>query len=176
MSANHMIAQYLGVVVAKSSLLFLGAAVMTLAMRRLGAAARHLVWIGAFVGAALLPVLGAIAPAWKVAILSTAPSPKAETRSLQVARVDDEKQIPRYARDDKQVPSQRYALDESATRNPRSTAVAGQPSLHIDALTVLLLVWAAGTLLLLSRLLFSVLSLRRLRRRAAAVADAEWER
>jgi hypothetical protein len=81
-----MIAQYLLVVGAKSSLLFIGALLITLSMPRRAAAARHLVWIGAIVAAALLPVMGAFAPSWNVPVVSHA---RATASSLARA-ADDE--------------------------------------------------------------------------------------
>ena len=178
MSAYHLIAQYLSVVVAKSSLLLLSAAIITVGMRRRGAAARHLVWIGAILGAALLPVLGAVGPVWNVAVLSAAPALKDEQQIFPFAQDDKQKQIlpfvpsvlegTRFARDDKS-----FAPADKQKQVPNG---APRGSAHIDSVTVLLLVWAAGALVLLSRIVFSILALRQLQGRATAVDTAEWDR
>ena len=168
----HTIANSLIVVVAKSSLLFLGAALITMAMRRRGAAARHLVWIGAIAGAALLPEVTALVPAWNVRVL------------------ENEQQIPRFFQSDNN-PSLPLA-DDAPSASSASARIAAvtpgiapdvshgtafePPSPQIEGMDVLLVVWAAGTLLLLIEITLSLLSLRRLQRRATLLTDATWDR
>jgi beta-lactamase regulating signal transducer with metallopeptidase domain len=181
MSANS-IANYLIVVVAKSSLLFLGATLITVAMRRRGAAARHLVWIGAIVGAALLPVVGALLPVWNVPVLSTA---------RHTARV-----TPHPSGDDLRAAQNPASVSSPAMPNGTalSATTSGEsavatlapdvsrattfqpPSLHVDGVLVLLVVWGTGTALFLFQMVLSVLSLTRLQRRATSVADPTWDR
>jgi len=180
--SGNTIANYLIVVVAKSSLLFLGATLITVRMRRRGAAARHLVWIGAIVGAALLPVVGALLPVWNVPVLSTArytarvaPHPSEDDlRAAQNPASVSSPAMPNGA----SLSATMSGESAAATRAPdASRATTFQhPSLHVDGVLVLLVVWGTGTVLFLFQMVLSVLSLSRLQRRAMSVADPTWNR
>ena len=168
------IAQLLLVVGAKSSLLFLGAALVTLGMRRRAAAARHLMWMGAIVGAALLPAVGAFVPTWNLPVLATASS---ASPSLPVpARASAYE--PPSARSAAPVPR---ATVRNANTFPEpigdlASATPSAPARHIDGVLTLLVLWGAGAALLMSQLLLGALFLIRVRKRATPVANSAWNR
>lgn len=158
------IAQYLLVVGAKSSLFFLAAALLTLGMRRRAAAGRHLIWIGAIVGAALLPVVGAFVPSWSVPVPASprlaAPAPS-----------------PAPAYEPAAAPAPRAAARVIAPLGAPAPAVrATTPHLHIDVTLALLVLWAAGAVLLLLQIAFGALFLMRVRNRATAITDPACDR
>jgi beta-lactamase regulating signal transducer with metallopeptidase domain len=169
---TRAIAQYLFVVGAKSSLVLLGAALVTLGMRRRAAAARHLVWMGAIAAAALLPAVGALVPTWNVPLFaspSAAPPslPRASAHELPAAR------------------SPSTMTDASAPNNSvfakplgeLASATASAPrETHIDGTLALLVFWASGAALFLSQIVFSALFLMRVRHRSTPVANAAWNR
>jgi beta-lactamase regulating signal transducer with metallopeptidase domain len=181
---TRMIAQYLVVVGVKSSLLLAGAALSTLGMRRRAAAARHLVWIGAIIGAAFLPVVGALAPAWNVRLLSI---PAATTSLTPTAQYEHQvaAAAPLAARQHR-----------APNGDPSALAASGKitvatPTLALDAdraatakrtwpsgagVVALVALWALGAIWFLVRIVSSVLSLGRLRHRATPVTAVAWER
>jgi hypothetical protein len=178
----HPIAQYLLIIGVKSSLLFVGAGLLTLGMRRRGAAIRHVVWLGAIVGSALLPAVGVFVPAVNVPILATRTLPESSP--------------PRAPSDEGQVLSAPATLNISLPNGERSSPLSpgGSPATtpaqarvvdratvladtlsHVDGALALLIVWTLGTMWLLSQTLLSILALTRVRRRAEPVTGLEWE-
>ena len=175
-SAAATIARYLLVLGLKSSLLFATAGVIALVMRRRAAAARHMVWMGAIIGTALLPVVGALVPgAWSLRLLSAptvlqvAPSraPRAETR-VGIGAIT--------------APSQRAVVAADVASPTGSSLGALGPAqgsahvVHVGVVAIGLLVWALGALWFLARTTLSILALARLRRHAAPVTDPGWVR
>ena len=163
------IAQALFVVGAKSTLLFLGAALVTLGMRRRAAAARHLIWMGAVVGAVLLPVLAAFVPSWNVPVLA---SPSSAPPSLPRATVREAPVAPIPA-----APSHAIVYNEFELSKPLGELASASPSVpHVDGGLALLVVWAAGTAFFLSQILFGALFLARVRSRATPPGNSAWSR
>jgi beta-lactamase regulating signal transducer with metallopeptidase domain len=164
------IARYLLVVGLKSSLLFATAGILAFAMRRRAAAARHLIWIGAIIGAAVLPVVGAFVPRWNLPVLSA-------PRASQVAPSETQRAETGIGVGVIAAASQPVATDLAAptVASLGTWARAGSPHVvHFDGAVVVLLAWALGTLWFLSRMALSILALTRLRRRAAPVTDPAW--
>ena len=175
------IATYLLVAGAKSSLLFAVAALVTLGMRRRAAAARHLIWIGAIVGAALLPVVGALLPAWNVAVLSraTAPAPSQVRASTNGPRRSSATVARRDAPNDVHASATlgTLAADASGSRQEVNHSPMLTPASHYGAgVLVLLVAWTLGSLWFLARMVLSVLALTRIQRRATPVTGSAWER
>jgi beta-lactamase regulating signal transducer with metallopeptidase domain len=181
MSAR-IIAEYLLVLGAKSSLFFIGAALITRGMRRRAAAARHLVWIGAIIGAALLPVVGAFAPAWNVRVLSTgaatAPSSYRSAEEARLAAATTPAAHQRVVPNDR-IPSAPVAA-RTTSAAPGVPLAGGSSPIRERAwpngvALTLVAVWVVGCAWLLFRIVLSVLSLSRLRRRATPVTDVAWQ-
>jgi len=176
----RIIAESLLVAGAKSSLLFAGALLITLCMRRCGAAARHLVWIGAVAGAALLPAIGALAPAWNVPLLATqvatGPSLPPGGDAVALPPVAGSQAMPN------RVVSSPQSLGSIGAAPARTPDVNRAPergrTRRSDGgfLALVVVAWLLGSIWCLSRIGVSILSLIRLRRRAAPVADLSWGR
>ena len=172
------IASYLLVVGAKSSLFFAGAELITLGMRRRAAARRHLVWIGALVGAALLPIVGAFVPAWNVPVLSSATAPTlspprastVERRHTSAPAAAIRASVPNG------VASLPAPFATPAAASVLAPVAGYATSGYAGAVLLLLAAWVFGTAWFLARLVLSVLALIRLQRRATPVSGLAWER
>lgn len=170
----------------KSVALLVPAFVLTAAMRRSSAAARHAVWLLAVVGLFALPVVSAVLPAWRilpgwldmtpVTVAETAPAPNAPAMNTQTPSAIVGSRPPRET-----IRMQQPAITATATPPPTAPAME-EPSLPAVArhdpgpplLVWVPLIWAAGTCLILAWLGLSFLSLRRLRRSCEPVRDASW--
>ncbi len=144
-----MIAALLLETTLKDSLVLIVAQLAVLALRRSAAAVRHAVWAAAIVAvlliaplALLLPALPAPMPRPLVAAFETLPNRRAATRA--VALPDDQ-------------------------RRTAGTAAAGPGSFSLEG--TLLLIWAAGALVLLGSFVVAGVRLSRVVRRSSAVCD-----
>ena len=144
----------------KASVILLAAFAVTGAMRRSSAAARHFVWTLALAGVLVLPVLGAVLPAWQVdavpSLLSAPPAAAPDAEPLV------ELQFRANEREAGAVPpgSSRYDVKPAVPR--------------IDWHRVLPLVWTVGAGLVLLRLAAGLLGVWWLARRATMMTDARW--
>jgi beta-lactamase regulating signal transducer with metallopeptidase domain len=147
-----------------SLVLAVAAMVQALFARRVSAATRHLIWTIAIIGLLLLPILSSVLPGWTAVRLTTPGTPGA---SPLVVLPEADKPV--RAASDGILPSPVVAAsDDSTTAAP--TAI-GRPWS-----TGLPVIYAAGMLLLLLRLMAERVSLQRLARRATEVDDPEWAR
>ena len=165
-------------VMLKVTLLFAAAGAATMALGRASAAARHLVWTLALVSALLLPVLSLALPRWQLPLLRLAAAPAVPAIEAEAPTASDAGPIAappirdrahRGGVDAVRVPSSAPAVapEVSSARAFSSlapTSVAGW----------LTLVWAAGALLVVARLLAGIAAVQWLRRRTAQVIDAPW--
>jgi beta-lactamase regulating signal transducer with metallopeptidase domain len=140
---------------ARGGALLLLAALVTLALARRSASARHLVWAAGLAGLGLVTALGPLLPAWHVEVL---PPPALSAVALA---------------------GEGAALAQAAAAATTTTAVAGAPIVGAaEAVTTrawwpaaLLALWGAGALALLLRLALGLRAAARLVRGAAAVDD-----
>jgi beta-lactamase regulating signal transducer with metallopeptidase domain len=129
---------------------------LTALMRRGSASARHLVWTCALAAALLIPAAAFVTPRWQVEApvpLITLPAPSGVDEPVTSAAP------PQAAR------AQPVATVASATLAPSS----------IDAASVVVTLWAAGTSAVLLYLSAGFVSAWRLRRRASTAAEASRE-
>jgi beta-lactamase regulating signal transducer with metallopeptidase domain len=180
-ASTRSIAAFFLVVGAKSSLIFVVAMLVTLAMRRRGAATRHLVWLGAVLAAALLPALTLIVPTWHMRVLATrsavAPSVPATSPS-EIAALDRLVGSRTLLPNGSGVPErsgERAAAAASALHATTRPTTAQHAALHVAAVPALIVIWAAGAVLLLSQIVLGTLFLRRVRNRATVVAEPGWQ-
>ena len=162
-------ASVLADVALKGVLLLALAALAARLLRGAPAAARHLAWALAFAGLLALPALAALLPAWQVPVLP----PGWVTVSVRtdadpgIAQPVSNEAAPRGT----PAPA---ALAPSAERPPRGAlALLDDESSRtpVSWPAVALLVWAAGALALLARLVAGVARVRALERRARPVTD-----
>ncbi|MEM7049518.1 MAG: HEAT repeat domain-containing protein [Acidobacteriota bacterium] len=143
----------------KATLLLLLAWVLSLALRRASAAARHRLWTTALVAVLTLPLLSLVLPSWELPVLiptaapagpaDAAPTPIATPTGVPAATV---------------VPTTPAPVADSPTR---SSTLASR----FDLRRALPLIWLLGSSLLLLRLLLSSLAAQRLVRTAAPLRD-----
>jgi len=140
-------------ILVRSSAMLTAAGAVDAMLRRSGsAAARHLVWSIAVAGALALPIASSALPRWQVNIPVARPEPPAAIA----------------APIDAAPPSDVIAAEASA-------ADATAPS-RFDILSIFYLLYAAGVLVLLARLVHEPFAIRRLTRASQPVIDSEWRR
>lgn len=155
-------------ILARSSALLAIAALVDAAMRRRApAAARHFLWSLAIVALLVLPIASSALPAWLVRIPiapAAAPvvtgAPGADVIPNDAARANLAARVNLPPRDGSSL--------QSGSHQERLTPAG--------ALTALFAVYAAGVLLLLARIGFEPVALRRLTRASREVADPSWRR
>jgi beta-lactamase regulating signal transducer with metallopeptidase domain len=151
-------------VLVKGVLLLAVAAVVTFCLRRRASAAvRHAIWHLAFLGLLLLPLGAAFGPGFDVPAL-----PPASTSSSPAVEVTaSEAPMPAAT------PPAVSAENRPATALPIASAPADDAGLPAW-LTALLLVWALGAGVLLVRLVYGLIRIVRLGRRACRVDEPAW--
>ena len=153
----------------KASLLLLAGFAITGSMRRHSAAARHFAWTLTLAGVLILPILGAVLPAWRVRSIPAAlvaPSrPQGAPPSSATGVVEGPAITPRFratARRSEPLPPQSERFDLKAAA-PRVDWVALAP-----------LIWALGAGIVLLRLVVGLAGVWRLARCATMMTDARW--
>jgi uncharacterized protein (TIGR03435 family) len=130
---------------AKVTLVLALAWVCSAALRRASAAARHQVWASAVLGVLVLPMLVWAVPVWRVVVAT-------RTEVVDPGGVTS-------------VP-----LLEATGSMPVTVAPASaSASVRVSGITIALVAWAAGSMILFTRLVWGFAQLWRLRRRAAIV-------
>lgn len=163
-------------VVVKATVLLLLAALVSAAMRRASASARHLVWHLTLVALVALPVLPRVLPEWRLplpdslsALRFTAvitPSTVASARPATAGAT-----APGAVRD-------AAPLGSVRPEPSGADAVGGAARVweRLGLVGVVSLIWALGTLAVLGWLLVGYLWLRRVARRSRFVHDGTWVR
>jgi len=161
----------------KSTILLAAAAILSVAMRNRAAAARHLVWTGALIGAVLLPFLGAIAPQWRIAVLpaavrDTPPQPNLPNAASLAKLRDDVAALDRART--AQGPRELTAVDDGAQGTASNLAAVSAPARALatnSLLFAITAVWAAGALAIVFALIVGNLGVHTLARAAKPVRD-----
>jgi beta-lactamase regulating signal transducer with metallopeptidase domain len=178
----------LALAAAKITLLLAFAALLCVAVRRLSAATRHLIWAAALCASLLLPLLSFI-KMWELPILPSRMSAFTANGGIAIPGSDEALETP-GARATGHLPRSRFAVEslpkapefqtKAATREefmphtrasralPRDTATPLLPRLLNTALGV----WCLGVLLLLLKLLAGFVATNLLTRRADEFEDA----
>ncbi len=150
---------------AKATVLLTAAALAGLALRRQSAAARHLLWTAALLGALAIPIVSRFIPSWPLTVslpratvvapaAEAAPQPSAASRS----RLD-------------RGPSVLASPDaKTATLSP-GAPVQAAPGNWWHLLTI---VWAAGMVIGLLPLVVGLLNIGRISRHAVSADELEW--
>jgi beta-lactamase regulating signal transducer with metallopeptidase domain/HEAT repeat protein len=158
------------ILVAKATIILMAALAVTLVMQRASAGARHLVWLVTLGSLLLVPAVAAWAPI-RIALL---PAPTAQADiSAPLIPVSTRNAIVT-------APGKKIAIVNSAPTNTSaavsaSAGTAAEPAWRrVDALTVLLLVWAAVAFAIMASLAGATLALRRIVRGSQPVVDESW--
>jgi len=142
-----------------------GALVYAVFGRHGSAATRHLIWTITVVGLLLLPVLAAVLPGWHVPLrLIVTPSTDA------AAIMEQAEPAPSVLTGNDNV------VSSSAAATPARSARTASVATWISWSTALRVLYLAGVLLLLARLIAAQLMIQRLARRATAARKPELQR
>src|SRR5499426_519442 len=155
----------------KGILILAAAGLLSVGLRNASAASRHAVWSLALGALLLLPVLTWAVPAWRVAILPAPPAPVAENASLNTetsAAVAD--RLPLALPGHAAIGAIAAPQFEAAS----APLAAAAPAWPFNAAQIALLIWAAGAMLVLARLLLGTLRMRRITRNAERLIDYPW--
>lgn len=159
----------------KGIMIIAAAGLLSVGLRKASAASRHAVWSLALGALLLLPVLTWAVPAWRVAILPAPPAPVAENASLNTETSAAVAEISALA-----LPSHAatgaaigaiVAPQVEAASGPLAAAASAWP---FNAVQIALLIWTAGAMLVLARLLLGTLRMRRITRNAERLIDYPW--
>jgi HEAT repeat protein/beta-lactamase regulating signal transducer with metallopeptidase domain len=128
---------------------------------------RHLIWTIALVSALLMPVLSLALPRWQLPLLST---PAAQPPAVIVTPSAPQ---PSRARESDDVSAPALSTRSAITNTPASEDV-WNPIASIGFELVVVLIWAIGAALIVSRVLIGVLAVQWMSRRGQRVLDAPW--
>lgn len=162
----------------KASIVLAAAWVLTRAMTRFSAGARHLVWLLALLAALAMPAVQLFGPVWSLAILPSSPAvvvpgdaapptaPASATRAIANAGGAATADEPVSATP----PTPAVAAASTPLLSPPPNALAAVP----DWGTTLLWIWGTGTLLVLLRLVAGLVWAVWLTRQARPIEDPDW--
>ncbi|HEY6400021.1 MAG TPA: M56 family metallopeptidase [Blastocatellia bacterium] len=157
----------------KGIMILAAARLLSVGLRNASAASRHAVWSLALGALLLLPALTWGVPEWRVAILPTPPAPVAANTSLNT-----ESSAALVERLPSALPSQ-AALGEIVAPQVEAASApsaAAAPVWPFNAAQTALLIWAAGAMLVLARLLSGTLRMWRITRNAERLIDYPWSK
>lgn len=154
---------------AKATAVLTAAALAARALRRSSAATRHLVWTCALVAALVLPAASVVLPRWEAPLLRVArPSASASVQPPAAAVQVPAPGTPLETRTPVAAPDLAQGIAPTSAPNADDAG----PRLSWTALAAI--AWAAGTGLILGRLLLGFVFVQRLSRRSTLVTDAPW--
>jgi beta-lactamase regulating signal transducer with metallopeptidase domain len=156
----------LGIVI-KTTMVLACAGLLSLALSRASASARHLVWAIGLCAALILPIISAMIPSIELPVL-----PQQEERSIP-------KLIPSASHE-----GNTHAATSLPPPNSRTTpnipnealAAPAQPGNRWMTRELFAMIWTFGALLVLVRALRGFWDVRRLQRNSTPVADESWDR
>ena len=159
--------------VIKATLVLAAAGVATHWLRRGPAAMRHLIWTLALVSALLMPVLSVALPPLPLPIVTLQGTTSGLAESTTLPETTDRSRAPQRGRasgdatvvDSHTAAPERFRSTESATRS----WFAG-----LSWTRVLLVVWAAGAIVIVARLLLGLMAVQWMARGSQRVLDAPW--
>ncbi len=157
----------------KATIVLVAAWLLTRAMARCSAAARHLVWTLAVVAALVLPLMQMAAPRWNIPLLP-APAAAAAAPAVVSATVSEPMRAPTQP---VETPREHHVTRAPATAastasvDPRPASV---PAVEISWVAGAMAVWIAGLTIALARLAAGLAWVSRLTREAIDVDDPMW--
>jgi beta-lactamase regulating signal transducer with metallopeptidase domain len=157
----------------KATLILSAAGLVTLAAgRRVSASARHLVWTAAVAACLALPLASLALPSWTIALprMSAAPAVAEPDRASPAGAASLDSSVSLVAPATGDVATGPVAQSDTT---PGATAGAWA-TFSFDRPTTWFAIYGLGVLVLLGRLAFERLALRRIARGAAAVVDPQW--
>ena len=158
--------------IAKATLLFAVAGVVSFVLRRGSAAARHMVWTLALISVLVLPVLSLALPRWQLSLVTLHAG--SEPALSPLAAADSPAGAPSLSRNTvSRTPSASRVGGDSAPVSTARTA-ATSASFKVSWPALLLAVWLVGAALVLGRLAIGIVAVHWMSRRIECVTDAPW--
>jgi HEAT repeat protein/beta-lactamase regulating signal transducer with metallopeptidase domain len=160
--------------IAKASLIFAAATVLSLLLRRRSAAARHMIWTLALGSVLVLPALSLLLPRWQVPLVTLNSSVELPSATPSIATPVTVAPVAPVRRSPARVAAPAVSdpspLAQSAAIVQKNTA--RWPNISWPAL--LTIVWMTGVLLVLGRLAVGIAAVQWMSRRIERVTDAPW--
>jgi HEAT repeat protein/beta-lactamase regulating signal transducer with metallopeptidase domain len=158
--------------IAKATLLFAVAGLVSFVLRRGSAAARHMVWTLALISVLVLPALSLALPRWQVSLVTL--NAGSEPALSSPPADDSPAGAPSLSRHTvSPAPSApRVENDFAPASDARTAATSARFKVSWPAL--LLSVWLVGAALVLGRLVVGILAVYWMSRRIECVTDAPW--
>lgn len=157
--------------IVKATLLLAGAAAINGTLRdRLSAAQRHLLWAATLVSLLLLPIGSALLPSWTLASRDPTVAPVWQMHATEATPARSAQQGP--------TPTRTSSLDGSAVAAAGMSALDddGAADGRVSLKASLLLLYVAGVLVMLARLLVQSFAVRRLEDAASPETAPQWTR
>src|ERR1700741_1524787 len=160
----------------KATFILLAALGATRLMRRWPAASRHLVWAVALAAVLALPALGRMMPEWRAlpipSFLRQAPAPAPASVPSQPSPASPAVAL---SAETPAVESNVTDTESTGAAHPQSPAAATVTA-PFNWKLALLILWAAGVVLLVLRLGYGLARVAWMERRAVEITDEEWVR
>ena len=176
----------------KATAIILAAIALNIALRRASAATRHLLWSASLLGLLALPFLAYLLPNWRVAVLPesfsisrTLQPPSnlkpyrgrwlSQSRRGQQSGIEHEPAA-RLAATSEKHDRARHGIKPLCPHNTLEASRRGgaPPTRTFHWGQWVLMIWLAGFLVSIGRLLIGIATLWRLSRRAKEITDANW--
>ena len=154
-------------VIAKTTILLACASLMTLALRRASASAKHAVWAIALLSALILPIASRFLPEVALPVL-----PEETFEAATPLRLTGLPEKPRAV--PRQSDPSRHLSEAASTAPTTGQSIAANETDRGFGIGTLPLLWALGAGVVLLRLLLGTLTIRRLRRHSVRVDGPEW--
>jgi HEAT repeat protein/beta-lactamase regulating signal transducer with metallopeptidase domain len=153
----------------RTSALFALVTIATFALRNRSSGLRYMLWSFAIVGAVLMPALTRVAP-FKLQVLPASAAALSPGTLLPKAKTAKTKA------DEGQIAIQAPATPDESNAPVIGQAAANGPSLldGVDLAKALLIVWIAGALTLIARLVVGLVTVKRIADRATEITDDGW--
>jgi HEAT repeat protein/beta-lactamase regulating signal transducer with metallopeptidase domain len=137
-------------------------------LHRAAAATRHAVWTLGMVGALVLPVLSIALPRWELPVV-TIPSPQiAPARTSPAPLLTGARAYPAPIATGRKADARNSTAETTAPQFRQSNSDRMSPA------GVVLIVWLAGTIAILGRLLLGIVAVQWMTRRIERVTEAPW--
>ena len=156
--------------IAKASILFAAAGLVSVALRRGSAAARHMVWTLALLSALALPFLSISLPRWQLALVTFAAPAAPEAASA----TETPRAAPPVHTTASAVRAERSAAAPSLTSETNRASVTRFAMPQIPWSVLLFVLWAAGAAVLLLRVGVGLIAVQWMSRNTDRVTDAPW--
>ncbi len=162
--------------IAKATILFATAGLVSVLLRRRSAAARHLIWTLALLSALVLPVLSLALPRWQVGMFELSVASSEQVAPSFQSAASNSPVSPRSAPPLKHSGSVRLEADQQTSQTSAASQLlpAKWQMPRISWPAALLLTWLLGAGAILGRLALGLIAVRWMSRRTERVDAAPW--